>query len=87
MSKANVLLVDDEAEFVEAFSERLELRNLKVLKAYNGEEALQALDENPDLEVVILDVRMPGMDGIETLTAIKKQYPLLDEAATRQKKN
>jgi len=78
MSKANVLLVDDEAEFVEAFSERLELRNLKVLKAYNGEEALQALDENPDLEVVILDVRMPGMDGIETLTAIKKQYPLVE---------
>ena len=73
MSLANVLLVDDEAEFVETFSERLELRDLTIFKAFNGEEALQALEKNHDMEVVILDVKMPGMDGIETLTEIKKR--------------
>ena len=78
MSIANVLLVDDETEFVETFSERLELRNLRILKAFNGEEALQVLAKNQDLEIVILDVKMPGMDGIETLTEIKKKYPLME---------
>ncbi len=78
MSIANVLLVDDETEFVETFSERLELRNLRILKAFNGQEALQVLEKNHDLEVVILDVKMPGMDGIETLVEIKKRYPLME---------
>ena len=78
MSIANVLLVDDETEFVETFSERLELRNLRILKAFNGEEALQALEKNHDLEVVILDVKMPGMNGIETLAEIKKKFPLVE---------
>jgi DNA-binding NtrC family response regulator len=78
MSLANVLLVDDEVDFVETFSERLELRNLKISKAFNGEEALQVLEKNHDLEVVILDVKMPGMDGIETLAEIKKKFPLVE---------
>ena len=78
MSIANVLLVDDESEFVETFSERLELRDLKISKAFNGEEALQVLEKDHDLEVVILDVQMPGMDGIETLTEIKKKFPLVE---------
>ena len=78
MSIANVLLVDDETEFVETFSERLELRNLRILKAFNGQEALQVIEKNHDLEVVILDVKMPGMDGIETLMEIKKRYPLME---------
>ena len=78
MSIANVLLVDDETEFVETFSERLELRNLNVSKAFSGQEALQLLETNQDTEVVILDVKMPGMDGIETLTEIKKKFPLME---------
>jgi len=78
MSIANVLLVDDEAEFVATFSERLELRDLKISKAFNGEEALQVLEKNHDLEVVILDVKMPGMNGIETLAEIKKKFPLME---------
>ena len=78
MSIANVLLVDDEVEFVETFSERLVLRNLEISKAFSGEEALQVLDENKNIEVVILDVKMPGMDGIETLAEIKKKYPLVE---------
>ena len=78
MSIANVLLVDDEAEFVETFSERLELRDLEIAEAFNGEEALQVLETNRNIELVILDVKMPGMDGIETLAEIKKRYPLVE---------
>ena len=78
MSIANVLLVDDEIEFVETFSERLELRDLIISKAFSGEEALQVLEENTNVEVVILDVKMPGMDGIETLTEIKRKFPLME---------
>jgi len=78
MSIANVLLVDDEASFVETFAERLELRNFEISKAFSGEEALRILKENQNVEVVILDVKMPGMDGIETLMEIKRRYPLAE---------
>jgi len=78
MSIANVLLVDDEVEFVATFSERLVLRNLEISKAFSGQEALQVLEENKNIEVVILDVKMPDMDGIETLVEIKKRYPLVE---------
>ena len=78
MSVANVLLVDDEAEFIETFSERLELRNLEISKAFSGEEALEELGKTHTIEVVILDVKMPGMDGIETLAEIKKTHPLVE---------
>jgi DNA-binding NtrC family response regulator len=78
MSIADVLLVDDEVSFVETFSERLELRDFEISKAFSGEEALQVLDENKNIEIVILDVKMPGMDGIETLTVIKRKYPLVE---------
>ena len=78
MSIANVLLVDDEVSFVETFSERLELRDFEISKAFSGEEALEVLDENKNIEIVILDVKMPGMDGIETLTVIKRKYPLVE---------
>ena len=72
MGIANILVVDDEVSFVETFSERLELREFKVSKAFNGQEALQILEENQNIEVVILDVNMPGKDGIETLAEIKQ---------------
>lgn len=78
MSIANVLLVDDEAEFVETFSERLTIRNLEVIKAFSGEEALKVLESSNTIEVVVLDVKMPEMDGIETLKEIKKKYPLVE---------
>ena len=78
MSIANVLLVDDEVSFVETFSERLEMRNLEISKAFSGEEALQVLEQNHNIEVIILDVRMPGMDGIETLVKIKEKFPLVE---------
>jgi DNA-binding NtrC family response regulator len=78
MSIANVLMVDDEVEFVETFSERLEMRGLEISKAFSGKEALKTLKKDKNVEVVILDVMMPEMDGIETLAAIKKKFPLVE---------
>ena len=78
MSIANVLMVDDEVEFVETFSERLEMRGLEISKAFSGKEALKTLKKDKNIEVVILDVNMPEMDGIETLAEIKKKFPLVE---------
>lgn len=73
-----VLLVDDEVPFVETMTKRLKKRDLFVNTAYSGQEALDILDKNRNTDVVILDVKMPGMDGIETLEKIKKSYPLTE---------
>ena len=78
MSIANVLLVDDEVDFVETFSERLQMRNLEISKAFSGKDALKVLKKNQTIEVVILDVKMPEMDGIDALAEIKKRYPLVE---------
>ena len=73
-----IMLVDDEAPFVETMTKRLSKRNLKVIYAFSGSEALKKLDKNRDLDVIILDVKMPGKNGIETLKEIKKKYPLYE---------
>ena len=78
MAIANILLVDDEVPFVDTMIKRLTKRNMDVLPAYGGEEALKKLVENKRVEVVILDVKMPGMDGIDTLKEIKKVFPLVE---------
>jgi DNA-binding response OmpR family regulator len=72
-----VLLVDDEKDFVEMLSLRLQDSGEKVSAAYSGKECLDSLrDEN--IDVIILDIKMPGMDGIETLREIKKRFPLVE---------
>ncbi len=74
MKEMKVLLVDDEEEFVKSLSERLEMRDVKSDVALNGEAALKTLDEDlPD--VMVLDLKMPGMDGMEVLRRAKKAYP------------
>ena len=78
MGEPFVILVDDEVPFVETMTKRLEKRNLTVLSAYEGQEALDRLEKNRNVDVVILDVKMPGMDGIETLKEIKKRNPLTE---------
>ena len=78
MAIANVLLVDDEVPFVEAMTRRLTKRDLDIVTAYSGEEALKRLEEHDRIEVVILDVKMPGIDGIEALTEIRKRHPLVE---------
>jgi len=73
----SVLLVDDEKDFVEMLSLRLKEVGEKVTPAYNGRECLELL-EKENIDVVILDIKMPGMDGIETLREIKKKFPLVE---------
>lgn len=72
-----ILIVDDEKDFVEMFSLRLSNQGEKVSTAFSGKEALQVLGKTP-IDVVILDIRMPGMDGIETLKKIKAAHPLVE---------
>ncbi|MYL84341.1 response regulator [Desulfovibrio aerotolerans] len=72
-----VLLVDDEESYVETLRKRLMRRGLVVSMANSGEQALESLAENP-VDVVLLDVKMPGMDGMETLTRIKAAHPRVE---------
>jgi DNA-binding NtrC family response regulator len=72
--KLKVLLVDDEEEFVDSLSERLALRNLRAEVAHDGERALQAVKEG-EPDVMVLDLRMPGVDGIEVLRKVRKDHP------------
>ncbi|WP_052014749.1 sigma-54 dependent transcriptional regulator [Desulfovibrio sp. X2] len=74
MSGIKVLVVDDEPDFVELFLKRFAKRGLSVRGAGSGAEALAALSREP-ADVVVLDVKMPGMDGLETLREIKKRHP------------
>ena len=78
MPLANVLLVDDEVPFVQTMTKRLTKRDLRITSAFNGQAALDKLEEHRSIEVVILDVKMPGMDGNETLKEIKRRYPLVE---------
>jgi len=74
MEDIKVLLVDDEEEFVTSLSERFEIRDLKADIALNGEQALHKVAED-EPHVVVLDLRMPGIDGIEVLRRLKKSHP------------
>ena len=65
MSKIKVLMVDDEEQFRETTKKILNKKGFETILAGSGEEAIEKLSEEPD--VVILDIRMPGMDGHETL--------------------
>ncbi len=76
--KPLILLVDDEAPFVETMTKRLSKRDLNIITAYSGEEALERLNNHRNTDVVILDVKMPGMNGIETLAKIRDQFPLTE---------
>lgn len=74
MKEMKLLLVDDEEEFVKTLSERLEMRHIQSDVALSGKEALKTMDEDvPD--VMVLDLKMPGMDGMEVLRLTKKAYP------------
>ncbi len=77
MDSFKVLFVDDEAEFLETLLKRMKKRELDVSGVKSGEEALAWLEKNP-VDVVALDVRMPGMDGIQTLREIKGRHPLVE---------
>ena len=74
MKEMKVLLVDDEEEFVKTLAERIKMRELKSDVALDGEQALKMMDKDlPD--VMVLDLKMPGIDGMEVLRRTKEAYP------------
>lgn len=77
MNSFRVLLVDDEEEFRRTVIKRLKKRNVNAMGVGNGEEAIRMLEQNP-VDVVVLDVKMPGMGGIQTLREIKRRFPLTE---------
>ena len=78
MTTPFLMLVDDEVSFVETLAKRLDKREIRVITAFSGIESLEMLKANQGLDVIVLDVKMPGMDGIETLRNIKKASPLTE---------
>jgi DNA-binding NtrC family response regulator len=74
MPKEKILIVDDDPDIVESLQDRLEYYGYDVSVAYNGEEALKKIDDNPP-DLVLLDIRMPGIDGMEVLQRITQKYP------------
>ena len=74
MEKVKVLLVDDEQEFITALSERLQIRGIDVRLAFDGEQALRLVqDQQPD--IMVLDLKMPGIDGMEVLRRVVRSHP------------
>jgi DNA-binding NtrC family response regulator len=78
MTIAKILLTDDEKPFVDTLMKRLKKRDVDIVAAYNGQEALDRLSEDSSIEVVILDIKMPVMDGMTALKEIKTRYPLVE---------
>jgi DNA-binding NtrC family response regulator len=74
---AKFLLVDDEEDYINTLSERLELRGLGADVVHDGAGALSYLARH-EPDVVVLDIRMPGMDGIEVLRQIKRDHPTVE---------
>jgi DNA-binding NtrC family response regulator len=72
--KAKVLLVDDEEDFLSTLAERLESRGMKVSAVSSGEDAVAKADEQ-GFDLIVLDLSMPGIDGLETLKRIKAKQP------------
>jgi len=77
MDAMTVLLVDDEVEFLQTLLRRMQKRNVQVTGVKSADEALEFLSNNP-VDVVVMDVKMPGMDGIEALRVIKRDRPLVE---------
>ncbi len=77
MDTFSVLIVDDEVDYVETIVKRLKDRGLEVVGVNSGQAALDVI-ENQDFDIILLDVKMPGMDGIETLRELKKKKPMTE---------
>jgi DNA-binding NtrC family response regulator len=74
----NILLVDDELEFIETMARRLRQRGITADCVCSGRETLARLQKNGAVDIIILDVGMPYPDGLTTLKTIKKKYPLIE---------
>ncbi|ACL04622.1 Response regulator receiver domain protein (CheY-like) [Desulfatibacillum aliphaticivorans] len=74
---SKVLLVDDEQEFVQTLSDRLLMRDVGSAVVYDGQQALDFIQED-EPEVMVLDLNMPGMDGMEVLRKVKQSHPSIE---------
>jgi DNA-binding response OmpR family regulator len=74
MAEKSILLIDDEEAFVTTLQERLEMRGFPCRVAFNGESGLEMIASHPP-DVIVLDLRMPGMSGVEVLRRIRRQWP------------
>lgn len=75
MKPVKVLVIDDEEAFLQSLKKRLGKREIEVLTATSGPEGLDILHQNRDIDVIVLDVKMPFMDGLQTLEFIKRDFP------------
>jgi DNA-binding NtrC family response regulator len=73
--RASVLLVDDEQDFLQVLKSRLQARGLEVTIASSGEQGVKEVEVGHQFDLIILDLAMPGMDGLETLRQIKSRQP------------
>lgn len=76
MDDIRLLLVDDEEDFVKAMAERLHMRDLAGHTAFNGKQALLFVDED-EPDVMVLDLKMPGIDGMEVLRRVRTDHPAI----------
>jgi DNA-binding NtrC family response regulator len=76
-NKINVLFVDDEEQFLVSMSKRLAAREFNVLSVNRGKKAIEAARNNP-VDIALIDLKMPGMDGEETLKILKKEHPWME---------
>lgn len=77
MDYFSILVVDDEVDFLETLVKRLQKRNIDTVGVTSGEEALKILEQRI-FDVVVLDIKMAGMDGIQALRAMKHKAPLME---------
>lgn len=79
MEGARILVTDDDRDIVRAIAKLLELEGFSVVKAYNGLEALEALNDYPDIKLVIIDIMMPKLDGLSAIMKLreKRNIPVL----------
>jgi len=76
-NKINLLFVDDEDQFLESMRKRLEAREFKVIAVNRGEKAIEAARSNP-VDIALVDLKMPGIDGEETLKALKQEHSWME---------
>jgi len=75
--KIKLLIVDDEVQFLDSIAKRLELRDFDVTKAADGEQAIKAAQDDK-FDLVLLDLKMPGMDGTQVLEILKREHKFLE---------
>ena len=75
--KINLLIVDDEEQFLESISRSLELRDFNVIAVNRGEKAIEAAKNNP-IDIALVDLKMPGISGEETLKLLKQEHKWME---------